>query len=109
MAKSPKPPPSNSDALAFSKKDQLGRSGPVPDRADAPFSKKQQAAATPSRPPAADQPFSKQQQMGKSPGAMRSTPKTITRPRPSLPDADLPFSKTHQIGKATGRKTRPAR
>ena len=76
--------PSNSDALAFSKKDQLGRSGSVPDRADLPFSKKQQADTAPSRPPTADLPFSKQQQMGKSPGATRPSPPTITRQRPSL-------------------------
>ena len=60
--------PSNSDALAFSKKDQLGRSGSVPDRADLPFSKKQQADTAPSRPPAADLPFSKTKQMGKATG-----------------------------------------
>ena len=121
--------PSNSDALAFSKREQLDTKGAVPAGADVafskkaqldkkgappdaalPFSKKRQADTAPrGGPPAADLPFSKQQQMGKSPGATRSVPPTITRERPSLPDADLPFSKTKQMGKATGRKTRPAR
>ena len=100
--------PSNSDALAFSKKEQLDKKGAVPDSADVAFSKKAQLDKK-GAPPDADQPFSKQQQMRKSPGATRHTPQTITRDRPSLPDADLPFSKTKQMGKATDRKTRPVR
>ena len=84
----PKLPPSNSDALAFSKKDQLDKNGAARDT---------------------ELPFSKQQQIGKSPGRPRATPPTITRHRPSLPDADLPFSKTKQMGKAPGAKTHPVR
>ena len=84
----PKLPPSNSDTLAFSKKDQLDKKGAVRDT---------------------DLPFSKQQQIGKPAGGTRPTPSTITRPRPSLPDADLPFSKPKQMGKAPGSKTPPAR
>ena len=87
MTKSPTPPPSHSDALRFSKQEQLDKKGAPLDAA---------------------LPFSKQQQIGQRPGATRPAPPAVTRERPRLPDADLPFSKTKQIGKERG-KSRPGR
>ncbi len=84
MAK--KPPPSNSDVLRFSKREQTDRKGSAA-TGDLAFSKREQmgAATGSTRPPApprerqtgtgasaaADLPFSKQRQMGKEPGSSR--------------------------------------
>ena len=59
--------PSNSDALAFSKRERLDTKGAVPDSADVAFSKKAQLDKK-GAPPDADLPFSKTKQMGKATG-----------------------------------------
>ena len=89
-------PPSNSDALTFSKKDQLSRRG---------------------SPDSADLPFSKQRQMRPPPDSTRPTPRTVARPRPPGSDAgppfgkskqaDLPFGKVKQLAKAPGATRSP--
>ena len=67
-------PPSNSDALTFSKREQLDRTGPVPD-ADLPFAKAKQAGKTAQAgPTTSDLPFSKRQQAGRAPGTARPRP-----------------------------------